>query len=255
MNDLVISLLAVVGFNLLMFPIAFKLQTDKLTDITYSASFVFLAIFGMWRGQALDAQAKMLTGILVILWGLRLGVYLFWRVNKLGRDARFDEIRTNGSRFFRFFLIQGVSAWIISVPFLLLFYNDHVLSPIPFVIWIGWIIALIGLIIETIADNQKSTFKAIPGNADTLLTSGLYKHVRYPNYLGEILFWIGIFTSSAFVFQGLDWLAILSPIVIILLLTKLSGIPILEKSRAKKYAGQQWYIDYVSKTNLLFPGY
>jgi steroid 5-alpha reductase family enzyme len=255
MNDLVLSLAAVVIFNIVMFFVAFRLQTDKLTDITYSLSFIFLVLFGWFRSGSTSDLTNLVTGILVLCWGIRLGAYLFHRVSVLGKDVRFDEIRINFKRFFRFFLIQGVSSWIISLPFLICFYSDSTSNTGTPVVYLGWTIAIIGLIMETVADQQKSNFKNTPGNRDQFYTGGLYRYVRYPNYLGEILFWIGIFIACVSCFKGLDWLSMISPIVIILLLTKLSGIPILEKSRLEKMGADPSYKAYIKSTPMLFPGY
>ena len=175
----------------------------------------------------------------------------------MGRDARFDEIRTNPKRFLRFFLIQAVGAWVISLPFLYqLLFNPGAASALDEVVpleWLGWTIALLGFIIEAIADNQKMKFKSVPGNSGKLFTSGLYKFVRYPNYLGEILFWIGVFIASIPTLWGIKWLAILGPIMIISLLLFLSGIPPIERSRKKKYGDDPDYQQYVSNTSKILP--
>ncbi len=255
MNDLLLSLIAVVAFNLAIFPIAFRLQTDKLTDITYSLSFIFLAAFGLLRSDAFADPVRLITASIVIFWAIRLGYFLLKRVSQLGKDARFDNIRVNFKRFLRFFFIQGVSSWIISIPLLILFYSKDQVSVTNIWIMGGWIIAVGGLLLESISDYQKSQFKNMPGNADKFFTGGLYKKIRYPNYLGEILFWIGIFICTSIVLDGIQWLSIVSPIVIILLLTRLSGIPILEKSRAVKYAKSPEYQSYLKNTYLLIPGY
>ena len=200
MNPIIFGLIVVLAMNLIIYPIAYKLQTDKLTDITYSLSFATVAVFGFIYGLGTESIPKVILTTLILLWAIRLGAFLLHRVSKLGKDDRFDQIRTNPVRFLRFFLLQAVSAWVISLPFLYRLVQNpgqsQGLDSILTVEWIGWGLALFGLIIETIADQQKSNFKNQPGNSGKLYNKGLYSIVRYPNYTGEILFWIGIFIAS-----------------------------------------------------------
>jgi len=258
MDPVVLGLIVVVALNALIFPIAYKLQTDQLTDITYALSFATIAIYGLIIGSGPQSKLKTLLFSLIFLWAARLGYFLLVRVRKMGGDARFDEIRTNPKRFFRFFMIQGVSSWIISLPFLfrLLDPSDKIsgwvdITPIE---WTGLGIAILGLAIEAVADHQKSAYKNQAGNSGKLFTEGLYKIVQFPNYTGEILFWIGIFIASLSAIFGLRWLSISSPIIIILLLVFLSGIPPIIKSRKKRYGDNPDYVKYVSSTSKLIPG-
>lgn len=258
MSPLVLSLFAVVLFNLGVFLIAYKLQTDKLTDISYSLSFIFLVFFAFTIGQGFNSEAKIVCAMILLFWAIRLGAFLLIRVSKLGKDARFDQIRTNKFRFFRFFLIQGFGSWFISIPFIIRLANNpvenQILSTLSYLEYFGWFVALFGLALESIADDQKFNFKAILGNESKLLTSGLYRKIRYPNYLGEILFWCGIFVSCIPYLTGNQWLSLAGPITIILLLVFVSGIPILEKSRGKKYAEDPNYQTYIQNSAKLLPG-
>lgn len=258
MDPIITGLIVVLAMNLIIYPIAYKLQTDKLTDITYSLSFATLAVFGIVYADALNNIPKLILAGLIILWAVRLGAFLLYRVSKLGKDDRFDQIRTNPMRFFRFFMIQAVGAWIIAVPFLYRLLENPgesmSISDVTSIEWIGWGIALLGLLIETVADQQKSNFKNLPGNSKTLFKDGLYGIVRYPNYTGEILFWIGVFLASIPAIYSFRWLAIFSPIIIILLLVKVTGIPPIERSRKKKLEDDPAYQEYVKNTKLLIPG-
>ncbi len=254
MDPIVIALIVVMSINLLVFPVAYKLQTDKLTDITYSLSFLTLIGFGFWKGEGWEDDHKIIMGIILAAWSLRIGYFLLSRVIMMGRDKRFDEIRTNPKRFFRFFLLQGFASWVISIPFLYYFFYHQTEDNYSILELLGWGIAIVGLIIETVADQQKMNFKSKAGNGSKLYTAGLYKYVRYPNYTGEILFWIGICVASAGVFVGLRWLSLVSPFFIILLLLKVSGIPYLERGRAKQYGDDKGYQSYLKKTKALFPG-
>ena len=253
---LISSLLLVLLANILVFALAYKYQTDKLTDITYSAGFFFLVMYGLMAGSNSSQLAVLILSGLVIVWAFRLGFFLMMRIKKLGRDKRFDKIRVNRSRFFRFFLIQGFGTWIIALPILIRLFKEY--QPIntnpTFIEWVGISIATIGLLVEIISDHQKSRFKSKPGNASKLYTGGLYGVVRYPNYLGEILFWVGVFVACSLVFSGLDWLSILGPICISYLLLFLSGIPYIEKGRKESYGADEEYKVYLSKTKKIIPG-
>ena len=258
MDPIIFGLVVVLVINLAIFPIAYKLQTDKLTDITYALSFGTLAIYGFIGGLSITSISKLVLTGLILAWAIRLGFFLLDRVTKMGKDARFDEIRTNPVRFFRFFLIQAVSSWIISLPFLYRLLKDPGvetgLQDITTFEWIGWAVAFVGLVMEAVADAQKSKFKSIPGNEGKIFYGGLYKSLQYPNYTGEILFWIGIFIASLSAISGLRWLTITSPIIIILLLLFLSGIPTIEKSRKAKFKDDAAYQAYAQRASKIIPG-
>ena len=164
MDPLILGLIAVVLFNWVIFPIAYKLQTDKLTDITYSLSFAFLVGYGFAMGQGMSSVSKQIIAALVLIWAIRLGYYLLRRVTALGKDSRFDEIRINPKRFFRFFSIQGFGSWIISIPFLIRLLHSPgqvgTFNDISTVEWSGLGLALIGFLIEAIADQQKSILQS-----------------------------------------------------------------------------------------------
>ena len=252
-----VSLLAVaVVANVIVFYIAYKQQTDKLTDITYSATFVLLATLSLLIGQGFQDSGNIIIALLVIIWGVRLGSFLLLRIKKMGHDSRFDKIRPNKSRFFRFFLIQGFGAWLISLPMMIRLLkgsSSEMLEGQLLVERVGIAVAVIGLMIEVIADQQKSTFKSTRENESKLYTGGLYSFVRYPNYLGEILFWIGIFIASSIVFQGVEWASIIGPLCISYLLLFLSGIPFIERSRKEKYGEDESYQKYQSSTAKIIP--
>jgi len=258
MDPIIFGLVVVLVINLLIYPIAYKLQTDKLTDITYALSFATIAVYGFVGGLSVTSVSKMILAALILLWAMRLGLFLLDRVSKMGRDARFDQIRVNPIRFLRFFLIQAVSAWIISLPFLFRLLQDpgidSSLSQVTSIEWLGFVIAAFGLIIEAVADYQKSAFKSLKGNENKIYYGGLYKVVQYPNYLGEILFWIGIFIASTPAIWGVRWLTITSPIIIFLLLLFLSGIPTIRRSRQQKHGSDPVYQAYIKVTKLLIPG-
>ena len=258
MDPITFALALVLTINLIAFPFAFKYQTDKLTDLSYSMSFAVLAAYGFTGGLGTQSVPKMILAGLIFVWAFRLGAFLMDRVGKMGGDKRFDKIRTNPIRFLTFFVIQAVSAWVISLPFLfrLMEHNDgfESFSTTGPVEWIGWLIAAFGLGIEWVSDAQKNRFKFQKGNGDKLFTGGLFKTIQYPNYLGEMLFWIGIFLASTPVLSGVRWATIVSPLIIIAMLLFFSGIPTVERARKKRHGEEPEYLDYKRKTAKLIPG-
>lgn len=119
--------------------------------------------------------------------------------------------------------------------------------------YIGWSIWTAGILIEAIADYQKFTYRRNPANADKWINQGLWSIVRHPNYLGEILLWVGHFISASSTFSGFEYVSIISPLFITFLLTKVSGIPILERQNMKKWKDNPQYLEYVQKTPCLLP--
>ena len=248
------GLVFVMVLNVIMFFIAFRMQTDKLTDITYSLSFFALAAFAFFIGRGWESLGKIWITLLIVIWAIRLGWYLLDRVTQLGKDERFDKIRVNKKRFFRFFVLQGFASWVVSLPALMRLNVANPDGSLVLVEIIGIALAAVGLYIEAASDYSKSKFKRQPGNKSKLYTDGWYKHIRYPNYLGESIFWIGIFVASVPYLQGLQFLSVLGTIFIIFLLIFVSGIPLLEKGRAKRLKGNTSYQDYLARTKKIIPG-
>ena len=252
-STVILSLLIVLLINGVAYLIAYYLQTDKLTDLTYSLTFITLAVFFMSRNIA---DTSILIASLPIIWGIRLGGYLFYRILLKGKDYRFDSTRRVWWRFGGFWMLQALSIWVISLPYVLALDSGIHLELdgiLPITSMIGVIIFSIGFITETIADNQKFRFKRQPENKDKFISSGLYSIVRFPNYAGEILVWIGIFIACLPYLEGWALLSIVSPIWIIILLIKISGIPYLLTSQNERYGERASYQQYLSKTKKLIP--
>ena len=122
--------------------------------------------------------------------------------------------------------------------------------------WLGWTgcgVWLIGFAIEVVADAQKSSFKSDPSNQGHFIRTGLWAWSRHPNYFGEIVLWIGMFVTCSVDFKNSQWVAILSPLFVVFLLTKVSGIPMLEKRSDEKFGDDPAYIAYRDSTSVLIP--
>lgn len=245
-------LLLSVAFNLALFVPAYIFKTDKLTDISYALTFIALVAI-LVLTSPLSLHGIMLT-VVIILWAIRLGGFLLIRIAKTGKDQRFDGRRENFFSFASFWLLQGVSVWVILLPAILFFENAQEQASLPLLAVIGAVVTLIGLSIETIADAQKFAFKNNPANKNSWIATGIWKYSRHPNYFGEILVWIGVYlivlpslTVSSALF------ALLSPLYITSLLLFVSGIPLLEKSADERWGKDPKYQEYKEVTSVLIP--
>jgi steroid 5-alpha reductase family enzyme len=243
------AILIILVLNFLGFLYAWFKQSDKGTDLIYNVTFLFSAI--IFYVQSEQNILTLALTAMVVLWALRLGAYLFWRIHKMDKDERFDDIRVRISSLLKFWMLQTGSIFIILIP-AIIFYAG------PSMDWglnhtIGITIWALGFIIESLADYQKTIFKANPVNKGKFIQSGLWSIVRYPNYSGEIMCWIGVFVFCANIFSGWQWIAVISPIWIATLLIFISGIPLLEASYKTKYASMPSFQKYVKTTSRLIP--
>lgn len=243
------ALLVSLGIQAVFFILAYLGKTDKLTDAAYSLTFIVLVtVIGGWTGLS---TIQFWLRLAVYLWALRLGVYLFVRIVKIKADRRFDRIRNNLWKFGGFWLLQGVSVWLIALPMLVILVKQP-LKPVV-VTMIGGLFWSIGLVVETVADWQKFRFKNRPENRERWIENGLWRWSRHPNYFGEIMLWWGLAIAATPYFIGTDWLSLVGPVFLTFLLIRVSGIPPLERKADKKYGDQPAYQNYRRKTSRLVP--
>jgi steroid 5-alpha reductase family enzyme len=232
-----------------MFIPAFIFKTDKLTDISYGIGFIATAIFAYSQGFPNVLGVFLL--FMVIMWGVRISMFLFIKINLLKRDIRFDGIRENFFSFLRFWILQGLTIWIILTPAIIFFGTKN----IDYNRWIFFILGIIvwfkGFVIETIADYQKSRFKTLNSKKTAFVNIGLWKYSRHPNYLGEMLCWIGVFLFAIPAMNGLSYLSVIGPLWIIFLLLFVTGIPTLEKQYDVRYKNNKEYQEYKRNTSVL----
>jgi len=237
------------GIQVLLFIPAFLFKTDKLTDLSYSLSFAVLAVAGFFFTSRPPLSS--LACALILAWSIRLGLFLFSRILKMKRDKRFDGVRENLFRFGSFWLIQGITVWVILLPYFLLLKNRNIFTAVSgagLVIWIA------GLTMETVADFQKKRFRSCPENKGKWIETGVWKVSRHPNYFGEILCWIGFYLFAAPSLAPIGRLiALASPLSISTLLLFFSGIPPLEKSADRRWGKEEAYQAYKARTSLLIP--
>ena len=248
-SPLVVALGVSLLINLSMFLVAFRLQSDKLTDVSYSVTFVTIAA---WAFAMSDHSWYHVTLLVMVgLWAVRLGGFLLYRVLKKGKDGRFDGMRGSFIKFGRFWLTQAATVWIVMIPAVLAFGETPKLGLVAVV---GIVVWAVGLLCETVADFQKLAFSSKPANKDKWIDTGIWSYSRHPNYFGEILVWIGVYmyvVPSLSLVQAV--IGIVSPVFIITLLLFVSGIPILEKSADKRWGNVAAYRQYKKRTNILVP--
>lgn len=252
LETLLLTLALSLGIQLVLFAFAAAFKTDKLTDLSYGLTFIVISVALGLREEGLG-QILLLPLLFVVIWGVRLAGYLFMRILKIKRDKRFDGIREHPLKFAQFWLLQGVSVWIIMLP--LIVYTEAVVAETEWqpLSLIGAVIWLVGLSFESVADQQKFAFKNDPASAGKWIDRGLWKYSRHPNYFGEMLVWWGLFIFVAPYLAGLELLAVVGPLYITFLLLFVTGVPTLEREYAKRYAGNAAYQQYVAKTPLLIP--
>lgn len=235
--------------NIGMFLIAFRLQSDKLTDISYAVTFMTLAVFGFIRSNGEIYHILLLT--IIGVWAVRIGSFLLYRVMKTGKDQRFDGMRESFFKFIRFWILQAITVWVLLLPSLFAFESSGNLS---FLVYLGLAIWMAGLVIESIADFQKYHFSQDAKNKGTWIDVGIWKFSRHPNYFGEILVWVGIYLIALVSLTTVQaWIGLISPVFITVLLLFVSGIPLLEKSADKKWGHLKEYQAYKVATSVLVP--
>ena len=243
---------ASIALNGIFFIFAAVLKSDLFTDITYSLSFILLAVLLLISGH--PVQTLPLTAlVLVIIWALRLGGYLFRRILHIKVDHRFDEKRENLISFGSFWLLQALTVAIVMLLYGIVTTAHRAPGLIPLIHVPLIILYCIGLVIESVADWQKFRFKTKPESKNAFMRTGIWKYSRHPNYFGEILIWWSIGLMGAPLFTGLEWLYLIGPLFITLLLLFVSGIPLLEKSAEEKWGDDPDYRAYRDTTSILIP--
>ncbi|XP_078155400.1 uncharacterized protein C594.04c-like isoform X1 [Carex rostrata] len=248
---LALTAIVTVGYQLLFFIITALLKIDKVTDFAGSTNFVIIAVLTLVLKGTWHFRQIVLT-VLVVIWGLRLALFLLMRILQWGEDRRFDEMRESLAKLAVFWIFQAVWVWTVSLPLTIVNASDNDPPVRPQDI-IGWIIWLIGFLAEATSDQQKLWFKNNPANRGKWCNVGLWKYSRHPNYFGEILLWWGIFVASTPVLHGAEWTVIVGPVFLTFLLLFVSGIPLLEESADKRYSAVEEYRIYKSTTSPLIP--
>ena len=245
-NGIILSFI----FHWLLFIPAFIYKTEKFYDLTGSLSYItiiFYVLVSSYNGVI--NFGNIILSLLIIIWTLRLGTFLFLRIKKAGEDKRFREIKKSFSWFFMAFTFSGMWVSICALCALTGISNGIELTGVTY---IGILLFVIGFTLEIIADTQKTNFRKLKDNKDKFITTGLWKYSRHPNYLGEIILWIGVAIISYSSLEINQLFTLISPIFTYLLLVHVSGINLLEKSGEKKWGDLNEYKKYKKETPRLF---
>ena len=226
-------------------------RTEHFFDLTGSLTFISTVLFTLMVIPEIYLR-DFVIALLVIIWAVRLGSFLFLRVRKDGGDGRFDIMKTKFWWFLMTWNIQGMWVFLSLAAGLAAMTSNQKLEADIFLL-IGLVIWIIGFAIEVIADNQKSKFRSNSENKDKFISTGIWSWSRHPNYFGEILLWIGITVIALPVLQGWQFITLISPIFIIFLLTQVSGVRLLELRGKKKWGGNEEYQRYIQNTSVLIP--
>ena len=226
-------------------------RTEHFFDLTGSLTFISTVLFTLMVIPEIYLR-DVVIALLVIIWAVRLGSFLFLRVRKDGGDGRFDIMKTKFWWFLMTWNIQGMWVFLSLAAGLAAMTSNQKLEADIFLL-IGLVIWITGFAIEVIADTQKSKFRSYPENKDKFISTGIWSWSRHPNYFGEILLWIGITVIALPVLQGWQFITLISPIFIIFLLTQVSGVRLLELRGKKKWGDNEEYQRYIQNTSVLIP--
>ena len=230
---------------------AYLLRNESFFDLTGSLTYISVTAIAVLLSPVVDGRSILLLA-LVVIWAARLGTFLFRRIRKAGKDTRFDEIKSSFLRFLNTWTLQGL--WVA-------FTLAAALAAITTTTWkeldpiaaIGFLVWAFGFAFEVTADMQKSRFRADPNNKDKFIHTGLWAWSRHPNYFGEITLWVGVAIIALPVLRGWQWATLISPVFVALLITRISGVPILEKQADERWGGQEEYEAYKERTPVLIP--
>ena len=231
------------------------LQTERFYDLTGGLTYIVLAIATLMLGAKDEEPStrELIVTVLVVIWAIRLASFLFLRIHHAGKDGRFDDLKTSPVRFLVPWSLQGL--WVfVTMNVVIVINSQSGLSP-ELTVWdaLGAILWTAGFCLEVVADRQKSAFNANPANEGKWIDEGLWSLSRHPNYLGEIMLWSGIALFGVPCFSGMEGLAWVSPIFVYILLTKVSGVPILDRRALEKWGEDAAYLQYRENTPQILP--
>jgi len=247
------ALAGVVAFVIqwVVFVPSYRAQTEHWYDITGSATYLTVTIGTLLLAGRFDARSILLT-LLVCVWALRLGTFLFRRIKKAGADTRFDDIKPSFTRFLMAWTLQGL--WVfLTLAAALAAMTATSVPTFGLIGWIGLAIWVLGFGIEALADAQKQAFRKDPANKGRFIDSGLWAWSRHPNYFGEITLWVGVALIALPALSGWQYVTLISPVFVYFLLTRVSGIPMLESRADERWGEEPAYQAYKARTPVLFP--
>jgi steroid 5-alpha reductase family enzyme len=229
---------------------SFMARTEHYFDLTGALTYLALMLLALSTGHG-DARS-MLIALLVSVWALRLGSFLFSRVKQDGSDGRFDKLKHSLPLFLMTWTVQGLWVFFTLAAALAAMTGGRSV-PLGALAAVGGVLWLAGFAIEVVADAQKRAFRRDPAHAGRFIATGLWAWSRHPNYFGEILLWLGIALVAAETLAGWRWLTLLSPLFVYFLLSHVSGVPLLEARADKRWGDEPAYQAYKARTPVLWP--
>ena len=226
-------------------------KTEKFYDLTGSICYAFSAIYVYLQSYGMFLSLSFFISLAILIWTLRLGSFLLKRVMDAGEDKRFRTIKTNPTQFFMTFNLSAL--WVVICSLCALTAVSNGVLEVKPIFYMGLLVFIIGFLIEVIADNQKTAFRAVPENANSFITTGLWSVSRHPNYFGEVTLWLGIAMMSLPYLEGVQYWTLISPIFSFVLIYFVSGVRMLESRANVKWGENKEYLDYVKKTPIFFP--
>ena len=251
-TTLLTSLAVILGAMLLLWLVSLARKDASVVDPFWGTGFVLVSWTACLLNRSEDSRSWLLT-TLVSIWGTRLSLFLLWRNWGHGEDRRYQAMREHhGSRFWwvsllTVFVLQAVILWFVSFPIQFALTNKSA-NPLGIGDALGAVVYFIGLMFESIGDWQLARFKANPANAGRVMDNGLWRFTRHPNYFGDFCVWWGLYLIAA---VGGAWATILSPMLMSVLLLKVSGVTLLEKTIGERRPD---YAEYRRRTNAFIPG-
>jgi steroid 5-alpha reductase family enzyme len=224
-------------------------ETEHYFDLVGSLTYITVTVLAIQQAADLGIRQQIIAGA-VIVWAARLGPFLFRRIQKAGEDRRFRKIKLSTPRFLLTWTLQGTWVFITAGAALaaIMTPNTAALGPL---FYIGAGMWIVGMVVEVVADNQKSAFKANPANADKFITTGIWARAQHPNYFGEILLWAGVAVMALPSLSGSALIFLISPVFVALLLTRV--IPLLRKTAGERWGDDPEYQAYLKNTPILIP--
>jgi steroid 5-alpha reductase family enzyme len=250
-QTLALAGLIVFWYMLALFIVSLVRRDNSIVDIAWGPGILAITLATLWWWQPAGLRPVLVT-VLVAVWALRLAAHLFFRNQGRGEDWRYAQLRRKWTShfwlhsLFQIFFLQGVLLIVVALP--VLWVNTLGGPHLTWLDWLGFAVWLAGFAWEATADHQLSRFLQNPDNKGRVLSTGLWKYSRHPNYFGEIIQWWGIWLIALSVSQG--WLTILGPLTITFLILKVSGVPLVEIRQRENPE----FREYATRTNAVFPG-
>ncbi|MEQ9450854.1 MAG: DUF1295 domain-containing protein [Pseudomonadales bacterium] len=229
---------------------AYIKKTERFFDLCGSLTFISVALFALSMRAEIDPRSVVIT-VLVVTWAVRLGTFLAARVAKEG-DRRFNKMKHEFGTFLQTWTLQGL--WVtLSLGAGLAALTSANSTPLGWIGVLGVAIWVCGFIFQAVSDQQKKTFRAQEENSGKFINIGLWAWSRHPNYFGEICVWTGITVLALPALSGWQYVTLISPLFVYILLTRISGVPMLERRGKKEWGDDPEYQAYVQNVPVLFP--